>query len=182
MTAPRHASRRNLTLLPVLALFVGRAAAAPPPTVDQVDVERYLGRWYEIALLPNMFQGGCARNTNATYGLRDDGLISVTNRCTTKGGDTVSITGVAKPQDPARNAKLKVSFFSLFGIQFFLGDYWVMEVGEDYDYALVGHPTRKWGWILAREPHPPEERIQAWLEKMADFGYDPDKFVRTPQT
>ncbi len=182
MTARNASRRRQLTLLSAIALFVGRTAAAPPPTVEQVDVERYLGRWYEIALLPNMFQGGCARDTNATYALRDDGLISVTNRCVTASGDTVSITGVARPAEPGRNSKLKVSFFSLFGIRFFVGDYWIMEVGEDYDYALVGHPTRRWGWVLSREPNPPTDRVQGWLARLRDFGYDPEKFVMTPQT
>lgn len=182
MIANKASTRRRLTLLSALALFAGRAAAAPPPTVDQVDVERYLGRWYEIALLPNMFQGGCARDTHATYGLREDGLISVTNRCVTASGDMVSITGVARPTDPVHNSKLKVSFFGLFGVRFFLGDYWVMEVGPDYDYALVGTPSRRWGWVLSRDPNPPAERIQQWLDRLRDFGYDPDKFKLTPQT
>ncbi|MEY6432970.1 lipocalin family protein [Thioalkalicoccus limnaeus] len=179
MTTNKTSTR--LTLLSALALFLGRAAAAPPPTVEHVDVERYLGHWYEIAVLPNMFQGGCARDTRATYGLREDGLISVTNRCVTSSGNTASITGVARPSDPEHNSKLKVSFFSLFGLRLYLGDYWVMEVGEDYDYALVGHPTRRFGWVLARDPNPPPERVEQWLARLQDFGYDPDKFVRTPQ-
>lgn len=183
MTNNHFTAHRHPILFYALILFAGRAtAASPPPTVDHVDVERYVGRWYEIAQLPNRFQGGCARDTNATYGLRDDGLISVTNRCVTAGGNSVSISGVARPKDPQDNAKLKVSFFGLFGLRLWLGDYWVMEVGEEYDYALVGHPTRRFGWVLSRDPRPPRARIDAWLERLRAFGYDPDKFVLTQQS
>ncbi|MBK1701013.1 lipocalin family protein [Thiococcus pfennigii] len=184
MTTRKPSPNRHPLLFYALILLAGRAAAAdaPPATVDHVDLERYAGRWYEIAQLPNRFQGGCARDTHATYGLREDGLISVTNRCVTAAGNTVSITGVARPKDPAHNAKLKVSFFGLFGMRLWLGDYWVMEIGEDYDYALVGHPTRRWGWVLARDPNPPAERVEAWLERLRAFGYDPGKFVLTKQT
>jgi apolipoprotein D and lipocalin family protein len=183
MTIEKPSANRHPILLYALILLAGRtAAASPPPTVDHVDVDRYLGRWYEIALLPNRFQGGCARDTNATYGLRDDGLISVTNRCVTATGNAVSITGVARPKDPDDNAKLKVSFFGIFGLRLWLGDYWVMEVGEDYDYALVGTPSRRWGWVLSRDPHPPKARIDAWMKRLGELGYDPDKFVLTKQT
>jgi len=183
MTNSKPSPCRHPLLFYALILLAGRAVAdGPPATVDDLDVQRYAGRWYEIALLPNRFQNGCARDTNATYGLREDGLISVTNRCVTAAGNWVSITGVARPKHPGDNAKLKVSFFGLFGLRLWLGDYWVMEVGEDYDYALVGHPTRRWGWILARDPNPPAARVEAWLERLRAFGYDPDKFVLTKQT
>lgn len=183
MTKFKSSATRHPILLYSLILLAGRVTAdSGPPTVEHVDIERYAGRWYEIANLPSRFQGGCARDTHATYGLRDDGLISVTNRCVTGSGKTVSITGVAKPKDPQDNAKLKVSFFGLFGLHLWLGDYWVMEVGEDYDYALVGHPSRRYGWVLSRDPNPPEARIDAWMKRLDEFGYDSKKFVRTKQS
>ena len=72
--------------------------------------------------------------------------------------------------DPQTRARLEVSFVSLFGVQLFWGDYWVIGLGEGYDYALIGTPSRRWGWILARDPHPSEAKIQAWLAQMADPG------------
>jgi len=74
-----------------------------------------------------------------------------------------------------------VSFVSLLGWRPFWGDYWVIGLGEGYDYALVGTPSRRWGWMLARDPYPPEAQVQAWLAELKAQGYDPATFVRTPQ-
>jgi apolipoprotein D and lipocalin family protein len=165
-----------------LALAGGPAAAEPPRTVDHVDLSRYMGRWYEIAALPNFFQRNCVGNTTADYALRGDGLVSVTNRCLVANGETDQAEGVARVADPATNAKLEVSFVSIFGRQLFWGDYWILDLGADYDYVLVGTPSRRWGWILARDPHPPRERIDAWLSRFQAQGYDAREFVLTDQT
>jgi apolipoprotein D and lipocalin family protein len=155
------------------------AAAHPPRTVSSVDLERYMGRWYEIAALPNFFQRHCVRDTTADYRLLEDGIVSVTNRCVDANGEVEKAKGVARPADPATNAKLEVSFVSLLGLHLFWGDYWILDLGEDYEYALVGTPSRRWGWLLARDPHPSRERIKRWLEKFRERGYDPTAFVLT---
>lgn len=178
---------RRVGLVPLvlswLGLFVGLAAAAEPPRpVEQVDLSRYMGRWYEIAVIPNVFQRHCVRNTMAEYALRDDGRVSVVNRCVRSSGEVDRAQGVARVVDPRSKARLEVSFVNLLGIQLFWGDYWVIGLGQDYEYALIGTPSRRWGWILARDPHPPEARVQAWLEEIKGQGYDPSAFVRTPQT
>jgi apolipoprotein D and lipocalin family protein len=160
-----------------LALAGGRAGAEPPRTVEHVDLSRYMGRWYEIAALPNFFQRKCVRNTTADYALREDGLVSVTNRCVVANGDTDQADGVARVSDSATNAKLEVSFVSVLGVQLFWGDYWILDLGADYDYVLVGTPSRRWGWILARDPHPTRDRIDFWLSRLQAQGYDPREFV-----
>jgi apolipoprotein D and lipocalin family protein len=163
-------------------VLCGSAFADPPRTVDSVDLERYMGLWYEIAALPNFFQRNCVRDTTAEYKLRSDGGVAVTNRCTNDDGAVDEAQGVARTADPATNAKLEVSFVSVLGKQLFWGDYWIVGLGADYDYALIGTPTRRWGWILARDPAPPRERIEFWLERFREQGYDPSEFVLTRQS
>jgi apolipoprotein D and lipocalin family protein len=124
----------------------------PVKTVSKVDLERYLGLWYEIAKIPNRFQKKCAHGTTAEYTLHDDGRINVVNRCTEDNGSLSEIKGIAKIVDTTSNAKLKVSFISFLGWRPFWGDYWVIGLDEDYRWAVVATPDRKYGWVLARSP------------------------------
>ena len=104
--------------------------------VHKVELEKYLGKWYEIAHLPAKFQEGC-NETTATYTLLDNGVISVLNECK-KNGKMKLAKGKAKVVDKTTNAKLKVTFFWPF-----YGDYWIIKLGDDYSYAVVGTPNRK---------------------------------------
>ncbi len=131
------------------------------------------------AALPNSFQRHCASDTTADYRLRDDGIVALTDRCKTQNGEVDEARGVARSADPATNAKLEVSFVNVLGKQLFWGDYWIIGLGADYEYALVGTPSRRWGWILAREPRPSTQSIETWLERLRGQGYDPKAFVRT---
>jgi len=88
---------------------------------------------------------------------------------------------VARSADPATNSKLEVSFVNVLGKQLSWGDYWIIGLGSDYEYALVGTPSRRWGWILAREPRPSTQSIETWLERLREQGYEPKAFVRTDQ-
>ena len=172
----------HAVLLALLLVAAESIAAEPPRPVQLVDLNRYMGLWYEIAAIPNFFQRHCARDTRAEYALREDGLVGVINRCVRASGEVDQAEGVARVADPATNAELEVSFVSLLGFRLFWGDYWVIGLGKDYEYALIGTPTRRWGWILARDPHPPEAQIQAWMAELKVQGYDPADFVRTPQS
>jgi len=98
--------------------------------------------------MPKGFQRKCEKNVTAYYEVRDDGRIDVTNRCIGTDGDTNEVVGIAKIADTLSNAKLKVSFVSILGINLFWGDYWVIGLADDYRYAIVGHPNHKYGWIL----------------------------------
>jgi len=102
-------------------------------TVSQVDLDRYLGTWYEIARLPNWFQDQCAGDVTAEYKRLDDGKTQVINRCRDGKGQMDEANGVARVVDASTNAKLEVSFVSVFGWRLFWVDYWILDLGEDYE-------------------------------------------------
>lgn len=147
----------------------------PLETVDFVDIDRYIGEWYEIARYEHRFQKGCV-GSKATYTMRDDGKISVVNECFDKSssGKLRSAKGKAWVVDKQSNAKLKVSFFWPFA-----GDYWVIDLGENYEYAVVGHPDRKYLWVLSRTPEMDENVYQAILDRLQKQEYDTSKLFRT---
>jgi apolipoprotein D and lipocalin family protein len=154
---------------------------APPSTVEQVDLERYVGHWYEVARIPNGFQDQCAHSVTAEYALRDDGRIDVINRCIKADGSVDEAKGLARVEDEVSNARLKVSFFSILGWRPVWGDYWIVGLGEDYDYALVGSPDRKYGWMLTREPQISDEMMHRLFDQLRERGYDAAQFTMTPQ-
>lgn len=167
-------------LLPFL-LIIGSLAKSTdqPETVKRVDLERYAGLWYEIAKIPNRFQRKCSSDTTANYKLRDDGRISVVNRCIKKDANAIEAKGIARVIDSASNAKLQVSFVSIFGINLFWGDYWIIGLGENYEYSIVGHPDRRYGWILSREPQLSSKKLERIYAILRDRGYNPDDFEIT---
>jgi apolipoprotein D and lipocalin family protein len=153
----------------------------PPQTVERVDLERYAGLWYEIARIPNGFQDQCVGGVTAEYELRDDGRIDVINRCVTSDGSVDEAKGLARIEDRESNAKLKVSFFSIFGWRPIWGDYWIIGLGDDYEFALIGSPDRKYGWILSREPQIDWYLLERIYTLLADQGYRPGDFAMTAQ-
>jgi apolipoprotein D and lipocalin family protein len=150
-------------------------------TVPYVDLSKYIGRWYEIAKIPNSFQKKCARNTTAEYKLRKDGNIDVINKCIEDDGSVNEADGLAKVVDERTNSKLRVSFVSIFGIHLFWGDYWIIGLNKNYEFAVVGHPDRKYGWILSRTPKLSEEKLQEAYSILKENGYDPKDFEMTVQ-
>lgn len=175
----RPAARVALTLLLVAG---GSACQAPPPgpaavaTVPSVDLDRYTGRWYEIARTPNRFQRQCVSDTTASYTRNPDGTIAVTNRCRTRDGRFDEARAVARVTDPDTRARLEVSFFSLLGWRPVWGNYWILALGPDYDFAVVGEPGRRYGWILARTPTLPDATRAAINQRLRELGYRPESF------
>jgi apolipoprotein D and lipocalin family protein len=149
----------------------------PLDVVDRVDLQSYVGIWYEIASYPASFQEGCV-GTTAEYTLRDDGKIQVINRCYDESfdGPLRTIEGTARVVDEETNAKLKVTFFWPFE-----GDYWIIDLDENYEWAVVGEPSRTYLWILSRTPTLDESVYQAILSRLPDKGYDPSRLQRTAQ-
>lgn len=148
----------------------------PVTTVPKVDLARYMGTWHEIARYPNRFQAGCA-GSSAEYRLSPDGKrVEVVNRCTAEGsgGRTRSVRGTARVADPATNAKLEVSFFRPF-----YGDYWILALGPEYEYAVVGTPDRKYLWFLARTPTVSREVYDRLVGEAVRQGFDPSRIART---
>jgi apolipoprotein D and lipocalin family protein len=165
-------------LLAAVSGLTGCGAAYPPlATVGDVDLARYTGKWYEIARYPNFFERNCVGVT-AEYSEREDGRIEVVNTCRPFSLDAQpeQITGVARVADPTTNAKLKVSFFGPFE-----GDYWILDLDNDYQYAVVGAPNRNYFWILSREPSLDEEIYDRIIERMPDWGFNPEQLYVTPQ-
>jgi apolipoprotein D and lipocalin family protein len=170
-----------LMIFTVFYMPIIKADNKTPPkdlvTVRKVDLNKYTGLWYEIARIPNRFQKQCLLNTTARYELKEDGKIEVLNRCIKEDGEADEIKGIAKVADPETNAKLKVSFVRFLGISLFWADYWIIGLADDYHWAVVGSPSRKYGWILARDPILEEETLSHIYQGLAEQGYDSTKFV-----
>jgi apolipoprotein D and lipocalin family protein len=152
-----------------------------PATAQRVELARYMGRWYEIARLPYFTERRCVKDVIADYKLGEDGMVYVTNRCTHKGGGIGTAKAIARVVDASTNARLEISFRTLYGVHVLWDDYWILGLGEDYDYALVGQPTRRRGWVLCRDPLPSEEKVQQWLGEFAAKGFPAEEFTRTRQ-
>lgn len=169
---------KGLILLSLCVLAIGACDTnLPLETVNYVDVQKYTGTWYEIASFPTWFQKDCT-GTTATYSLNKDGSIRIINKCFKKSlnGEEDIAEGVAYVDNTITNAKLKVSFFSPFK-----GDYWIIELADDYTYAVVGHPNRKYLWILSRTPEMSESTYQYILESIFRKGFDILKLTKTIQ-
>jgi len=171
----------KIALLIVLAAAVASAGDQPVTTVPQLDVKRYMGVWHEIAAIPAWFQKDCAWGTTATYTLRKDGNVDVLNSCRTADGGVKNAAGIAWVVDQQTNAKLKVSFIP-GKLKIAGGDYWVLDLGPDYEFAVVGDPTRAYGWVLARHPELPPETLDGIWARLKAQGYDVAKFKKTAHT
>jgi apolipoprotein D and lipocalin family protein len=152
-------------------------------TVEAVDLDRYLGDWFEIARYPNSFQRDCASDVRASYSRRPDGRIDVVNRCRARDGAVDEAKGVARVVNQHTNAQLKVRFAPAFlsFLPFVWGDYWILGLGESYSWAVVGSPDRKYLWILARDPALGAERYEEALSIARSNGFDTGRLVRTDQ-
>ena len=171
----------------LLSIFLGITASAgrlkagekPPPlqTVERVDLNRYMGKWYEIASFPQWFQKNCVAS-RATYTLRKDGKVDVLNECHDKtlDGKLRDAKGKAWVVDSKSNAKLKVRFFWPFS-----GDYWIIDLDADYQYAVVGHPKRKYLWILSRSTQMDSVTYGQIIERLKKQHYDVDRLKKTLQ-
>lgn len=169
-----------MTILTALWLAIpGWSKIEPPETVRYVELGRYVGTWFEIARFPFAQQRGC-HNTTATYAFNDDGTIKVTNRCrkgSFTGRESVA-NAKAKVVDKVSNAKLKVKFFFLAP----WADYWIIRLDEDYRYAVVSQPSRKYLWILSRTSVMDPVLYDKLVEGLAADGFDVSRLERTPQT
>lgn len=152
--------------------------------VQGLDLQRYMGRWYEIASFPSRFQPKNGVDTRATYTLQEVGTVHVLNE-TWSDGKRGSIEGTAYKADPGSDeAKLKVKFYvpPFLPIIPVVGDYWVLHLDADYQYALIGQPSRKYLWILSRQSHMDEEIYNQLVQKAQEEGYDVSKLHKTPQS
>jgi len=148
---------------------------AVPQPAKSVELSSYLGRWFELARYEQRFQKNC-EGVTADYAQRADGKISVLNRCRKRDGTIKEANGKAKVVDAATGAKLKVSFFGPF-----FGDYWVLDHAEDYSWSIVGEPSGRYLWLLAREASPGTVRLDALIARAKALGYDTSMLRITSQ-
>lgn len=160
----------SIPLLSALSLqAMGQTPSAPQPpvaSVPSVDLARYTGKWHEIASFPMFFQRHCIADTTAEYSAAADGKINVHNRCRTESGFD-DANGTASVVEGSANSRLKVWFFWPFK-----ADYWIIGLDDNYRWAVVGNPNRKYLWILSRTPQLPPDQLKAALATATAQGYD----------
>ena len=163
-------------LLTILSLWIFPQVAFSLDTVPYVDLNQYLGVWYEIASYPMFFQRGCVA-TKATYSMLPEGNIRVLNECRKESfdGPLKKAEGVARGADPKTNSKLEVKFF------LFWGNYWIIDLDEEYQFAVVSEPRMKYLWILSRTPVMKEDVYQGILQRLKEKGFDLSRLKMTPQ-
>jgi apolipoprotein D and lipocalin family protein len=180
----------KLLLSIMVALFVTATGTfaqsdkpAPVQTVPSVDLNKYSGKWYEIAKYPNKFQKQCVGNTTATYTLKGIGKLEVLNQCTKKDGTTEAAKADGKINDKQTNSKLKVRFAPSFTsfLPFVWADYWIIDLASDYSYAVVASPDRDYFWILSRDAEMTDAIYQEILRRAEKQGFEPGRVVKTPQ-
>ena len=166
------------------SLWAASTLAMDVKAVDSFDLPKYLGTWHEIASIPQFFQRKCVRDTKASYTDAPDSLIRIDNVCTRDNGGRERATGRARAGDPNVAAKLEVTFLELLGEFRFLvaADYWVIALEPNYRWAVVGHPSRRYGWVLARDPLLPPVAMAEIIGRIKMQGYDACAFFITPQT
>lgn len=163
--------------------FTVSASARDIPTVDYVDLQKYIGTWHEVASIPQSFQKDCIANTTADYSILQNGLIKVVNSCDTVKGTRKVADGRARIVDSKSNSKLKVTFVKFIDWIFaFGGRYWILDLAPDYSYALIGEPSLKYAWILSRSPSFSAENFAQAEAKFKSLGYDTCKILTSVQT
>lgn len=174
----------GVVLIGLGAATLAYAQTKPLQTVDKVQLDRYLGVWYEVARKPMYFQNKCNRDVTATYTLNENGNVSIDNRCFSQDGQLQQSIGEAFVQNAPFNTKLKVSFLpeAIRWLSVARGDYWILKIDDDYQTVLVGEPRRKYMWVLSRSAQPDPVVINEYLEYAKSVGYDLTDIIHTKQT
>lgn len=172
-----------LLLAGLIGLSAIAHAQAPLQTIATLDVQRYMGSWYEIAKYPNRFQRQCAGGTQARYTLQPEGWVEVLNRCRLEDGTLNEAIGLARQKGGADSPKLEVRFAPawLSFIPAVWGDYWIVDLDPDYQLAAVSEPKREYLWVLSRTPQVETGAYQALLERLKQQGFDLSRLQTTRQ-
>jgi apolipoprotein D and lipocalin family protein len=164
-----------------MSLAVPAVAQAPPlTTVPALDLDRYAGVWHEIARYENFFERMCKRDVTATYSRNADGTIRVTNACRKSDGSMASVDGVARMVAPPSKFEVRFAPDWLAWLPMVWANYWVIELADDYGYAVVSEPNREYLWILARDPRMSDAAYERIVGGLRARGFDPAKLIRNP--
>lgn len=172
-----------LTTALLVCSVTSHAQALPPvQTIASLDVPRYMGTWFELAKFPNVFQRKCVSNTRAVYTLNVDNTVQVLNRCRIQDGSAIEALGQAKQMGNATSPVLKVRFAPewLGWLPLVWGDYWVIDLDDQYQLAAVSDAKREYLWVLSRSPKIDQARYAALLQRLKQQGFDVDKLQVTP--
>jgi apolipoprotein D and lipocalin family protein len=161
----------------------------PLTTVPFVDINRYTGDWYEIALIPYFFQKDCVQDSKITYtpipaesGPGQPPVLIDAFSCQTKNHKTIRMIGRAKVSDTNTNAKLSATFLNVLGWRYWFGEnYWIIDLAPDYSYTVVGSLARQNAWIMARTPSLPKATLAGIADRLKAKGYDPCALKMSPQ-
>ena len=161
----------------------GQGSDATVKTIPSLDVQRYMGTWYEIAKYPNWFQKKCVSNTKAVYSARADGTLKVLNSCKTADGEVSEAEGTARQIGAKDSPKLEVRFAPawLSFIPMVWGDYWVIDLDAQYQVAVVSDPRREYLWILSRTPQLDKKTYEDVLQRIQNQQFDVRKLEMTTQ-
>jgi apolipoprotein D and lipocalin family protein len=167
----------------VMAMAGTQSSIGKVSAVASVDLDRYLGRWFEVARFDNRFQRQCVSEVTAEYAKRSDGRLDVVNRCRLANGEMTAAGGVARVVDPATRSKLKVRFAPAFlsWIPAVWGDYWVIGLADDYSWAVVGTPDHKYLWVLSRTPVLDPAQYRRAIDVARANGFDDRRLRPTKQ-
>lgn len=166
-------------ILMILALFFSRQtfAGSALPTPKNVDIARYVGKWYAVSSLPQFFTRSCIGQT-AEYQLLSSNSVSVLNTCYKKNGKTSYIEGQAIVKDPTTNARLEVIFNNFFTRLFHIkGEYVIIKLSEDYDTVLVGTTDRRSLWIMSRTPNISPKLLAEYISEAKSLGFSIEKLI-----
>jgi apolipoprotein D and lipocalin family protein len=162
---------------------IAQTFTPPLQSIAQLHVQRYLGRWYEIARFPNRFQKQCLSDVSADYAMRSDGQISVLNQCRLANGKWERAWGVVRQVGAEDSARLKVRFAPdwLSFVPWVWGDYWVIDLDASYGLVAVSEPSRQYLWVLSRTPQVDGPRYEALLQRLEAQGLDTQKLRKSNQ-
>jgi apolipoprotein D and lipocalin family protein len=171
--------RAFFALVLLTSLLAGCASVKPPlRTVAHVDLPRYMGDWYVIANIPYFAEKNCLDSIES-YGLRSDGKIDNWFTCRKKSFEAPlerQVNAIATVEDKTTNAFWRVHFFKVISVK-----YLILDLDPDYQWVVVGHPSRRYGWIMSRATTLGDSTYDAILKRLADQGYDIEKFKKVPQ-
>lgn len=187
---PRWVLASRLASVALLWPLLARGQAPPVQPVQPVqpvpavDLERYAGRWYEIARYPNRFQRDCTGDVIVSYAARSDGRMNVRNTCATAMGaiEAVGVARKAASRGPSSVLEVRFAPAILSFLPAVWGDYWILDLAPDYTTAVVGDPTRTYLWILSRTPQIDGPTYARLVDAVRRQGFDVERLVRTPQS
>lgn len=179
--------RTRLSVLALLlsALYCGflpiqaGAAESKIQAVDKVEIDKFLGVWYEILRKPASLEKNCRRDITSTYTLNEYGHLQAEQQCINEDQQWIKRVGEAYPVNEPRYSKFKLSYMpeAIRWMPVGQNDYWILKLDQQYQMVLIGEPTGQSMWLLSRQPHPNQALVQQYLSYAKSLGYEVDNVI-----